>query len=214
MKLPALLLLAVSSVLYAQPLHLIPPAGVPVPEADQRQLKTALDRLGKRIDALKANPLVPDVAIFHKAVRYALEGNEFFTAEDIFRGKELLRIGNERAADLEHGDAPWTRATGLVVRGYVSKIDGSVQPYGLVVPPSYAPDRPHKWRVDAWFHGRGETLSEINFLWDRIHNPGPVHPARHHRPPPLRPLLQRQHLRRRGRFLRSAQRREEALQRR
>ena len=160
----------------AQPLHLIPPAGVPVPEADQRQLKGALDRLGKRLDALKANPHVADALIFHKAVRYALEGNEFFTLEDVFRGKELLRIGNERATDLEHGDAPWTRATGLVVRGYTSLIDGSVQPYGLVVPASYAPDRPHKWRVDAWFHGRGETLSELSFLWDRTHNMGQFTP--------------------------------------
>jgi hypothetical protein len=158
------------------PLHLIPPPGVVVPEADQRQLNSGLDRLGKRIEALRSNPHVADVQIFHKAVRYALEGNEFFSMEDIFRGKELLRMGNERAADLERGDAPWTRATGLVVRGYVSKIDGSVQPYGLVVPPSYGPDRPHKWRVDAWFHGRGETLSEISFLWDRTHNMGQFTP--------------------------------------
>ena len=53
------------------------------------------------------------------------------------------------------GRAPWTTATGLVVRGYVSKIDKSVQPYGLVIPASFTPDR--KWRLDTWFHGRGET---------------------------------------------------------
>ncbi|HVW86822.1 MAG TPA: prolyl oligopeptidase family serine peptidase, partial [Bryobacteraceae bacterium] len=152
------------------------PPGVTVPDADQRQLKTGLARLDARIEALKTNPHIADVEIFHKAVRYAFEGNEFFTPEDIFRAKELLRIGNERAGELERGDAPWTHATGLVVRGYVSKIDGSVQPYGLVVPPSYAADRPHKWRVDAWFHGRSETLSEVNFLWDRIHNPGQFTP--------------------------------------
>ena len=179
MKSPAALLLLLTAIpAPGQPpqLHLIPPPGVAVPEADQRALKSGLDRLAKRLEALKTNPYVADAAIFHKAIRYALDGNEFFTAEDIFRGKELLRMGNERAADLERGDAPWTRATGLVVRGYVSKIDGSVQPYGLVVPPSYAPDRPHQWRVDAWFHGRGETLSEIGFLWDRTHNPGQFTP--------------------------------------
>jgi len=160
----------------AQPLHLIPPAGVAVPDTDQRQLRAGLARLATRMEAYKTNPHIADVQIFHKAVRYALEGNEFFSAEDIFRGKELLRMGNERMTDLEHGDAPWLRATGLVVRGYVSRIDGSAQPYGLVVPTSFAPDRPHKWRVDAWFHGRGETLSEIGFLWDRIHNPGQFTP--------------------------------------
>jgi hypothetical protein len=159
-----------------QQIHLIPPPGVAVPDADQKQIRAALTRLAARIEATKANPHIADVEIFYKAVKYALDGNEFFTAEDIFRGKELLRMGAERMTELERGDAPWTRATGLVVRGYLSKIDGSVQPYGLVVPESYAPDRPHKWRVDAWFHGRGETLSEISFLWDRIHNPGQFTP--------------------------------------
>ncbi len=145
-------------------------------EADQRQLRGGLTRLASRMDAMKTNPHIADVKIFYKAVQHALDGNEFFTPEEILRGKELLRMGNERMANLEHGEAPWTKATGLVVRGYISKIDGSVQPYGLVVPESYGPEKPHKWRVDAWFHGRGETLSEINFLWDRIRNPGQFTP--------------------------------------
>ena len=53
------------------------------------------------------------------------------------------------------------------MRGYVSKIDGSVQPYGLVVPESYSAGGSEKYRVDIWFHGRGETLSELNFLQNR-----------------------------------------------
>ena len=68
--------------------------------------------------------------------------------------------------------ATWTTATGLVVRGYVSRIDGSVQPYGLVVPETYRPPTPHKFRLDAWFHGRGETLSEVNFINGRQTAPG------------------------------------------
>jgi dienelactone hydrolase len=171
----SLIFFAVSAFAW-QPPHLIPPVGVAVPEADQRQLRGGLTRLAARMDAMKTNPHIADVRIFHKAVQYALDGNEFFTPEEIFRGKELLRMGNERMTSLERGETPWTRATGLVVRGYVSKIDGSVQPYGLVVPESYGPEKPHKWRVDAWFHGRGETLSEINFLWDRIRNPGQFTP--------------------------------------
>jgi hypothetical protein len=160
----------------APPLHLIPPAGVQVSDADQKSLHAGLTRLQARIDALKGNPRLPDVQIFEKAVRYALEGNEFFRQEEVFRAKELLRMGMERADQLSHGDAPWTRATGPVVRGYISKIDGSVQPYGLVVPASYAADKPHTWRVDTWFHGRSENLSEVNFLWDRIFNMGQFHP--------------------------------------
>jgi poly(3-hydroxybutyrate) depolymerase len=157
-------------------IKIIPPAGVAVAEADQKSLHASLGRLQTKFDALKGNPRLPDVEVFAKAVSYALDGNEFFSAEDVFKAKELLRIANERADQLARGDAPWTRATGLVARGYVSKIDGSVQPYGLVVPASYAPNRAHNWRVDVWFHGRSETLSEISFLWDRMRNPGEFQP--------------------------------------
>ncbi len=154
----------------------LPAPGIPVPEADKRQLQAALDRLGAKLDGLKGNPHLADVAVFHKAVRFALDGNEFFRQEQIFRAKELLRIGSERADGLARGEAPWSHSTGLVVRGYVSKIDGSVQPYGLVVPPTFSPDRPHRWRVDAWFHGRSETLNEIDFIYDRLQNPGDFQP--------------------------------------
>ena len=154
----------------------IPPPGIAVPEADQKTLRATLTRLNARLELLKGNPHLADIQIFTKAVAYALDGNEFFAAEEIFKAKELLRIATERTDQLSHGDAPWTRANGLVVRGYVSKIDGSVQPYGLVIPASYAPERAHNWRVDAWFHGRSETLSEINFLWDRMRNPGDFQP--------------------------------------
>ncbi len=63
-----------------------------------------------------------------------------------------------------------------MVRGYVSRIDRSVQPYGLVVPVTYSPSLPHRWRLDTWFHGRNEKLSELNFIWDRERNPGEFTP--------------------------------------
>ena len=37
---------------------------------------------------------------------------------------------------------------------------------GLVVPASWSPNSPHKFRLDLWWHGRGETLSEVNFIDD------------------------------------------------
>ena len=83
----------------------------------------------------------------------------------------------ERAtALLDRGETPWTKTTGLVVLGYVSKIDGSVQPYGLVVPDSWQPKGPFRHRLDIWFHGRGELLSEVNFLDDHRKNPGEFTP--------------------------------------
>jgi dienelactone hydrolase len=158
----------------------VPPPGVPVPEADRKELESGLNRLADSIQKIRASGasagLLPDVLIFHKAVDYALRYNEFFKADDIFRAKELLRQGQARAAELLQGKPSWPTATGNVVRGYISKIDGSVQPYGLVVPASYSPNLPHRWRVDAWFHGRSEMLSEVNFLFERQRDPGEFTP--------------------------------------
>src|SRR3954464_226576 len=128
----------------------LPAPGIAVPEADQKQLRAGLDRLQAKLEAVRSNSHYPDVLIFHKAVRFALEGNEFFRQEQIYRAKELLRIGSERADALARGEAPWTKEPGLTVRGYISKIDGSVQPYGLVLPATFGPEKPHLWRVDAW----------------------------------------------------------------
>lgn len=154
----------------------LPSPGIAVPEADQKQLKAGLDRLAAKLAPLKNSPYYPDVLVFDKAVRFALEGNEFFKTEQIYRAKELLRIGTERAEQLARGDAPWARQPGLTVRGYISKIDGSVQPYGLVLPPTFGPDKPHHWRVDTWFHGRSETLNEVDFLFERLTSPGDFQP--------------------------------------
>src|SRR6266853_883026 len=171
--LPVFLILAAAQAVEVKP---VPPPGVVVPAADRAALEAGLKRLGSSIEKIRNNPLAPDVIIFHNAVRYALQYDEFFKPEEIARAKELLRQGQERADALAAGSAPWTSATGLIARGYVSKIDRSVQPYGLVVPSSFSPTRPHHWRLDTWFHGRSEPLNEINFLWDREHNPGEFTP--------------------------------------
>ncbi len=163
----------------------IPPAGITLSSEETVELQAGIDRLGKEIDSLRsrlqAKPalleLLPDVQVYHNAVRYALTYHEIFNRREIPIARKLLSQGLERARALAEGKAPWTTATGLVVRGYVSKIDGSVQPYGLVVPPSFRPDSPHPYRLDAWCHGRGETLSELNFIEGRQKSPGEFTPA-------------------------------------
>ena len=154
----------------------VPPPGVAVPAADRAALESGLIELDAMIRKLPETPLKADVRIYHDAVKSALTYNEFFKVEEIARGKDLLRVGKDRAAALAAGKPAWAQSTGLVVRGYVSKIDKSVQPYGLVVPQSYRENSGHKWRLDTWFHGRGETLSEVNFIYDRSRAPGEFTP--------------------------------------
>jgi pimeloyl-ACP methyl ester carboxylesterase len=162
----------------------IPPAGIPIAEADRTILQSRVTIFGKEIDelrvALKSKPalldLLPDVQVYYNAVRYALTYDEFFSPKEVAVAYQLLDLGMDRAAQLKSGKPAWPTQTGLVVRGYVSKIDGSVQPYGLVVPASYRPDYPHRYRCDFWCHGRGEKLSELSFIDGRQKSPGEFTP--------------------------------------
>jgi pimeloyl-ACP methyl ester carboxylesterase len=163
----------------------IPPRGVKLSRADRTRLRAGVEELGKEIDALRKTlagkpdlrELLPDVEVYHQAVRIALTYHEFFDPKEVAAAHDLLKQGRERARQLRQGKAPWNTATGLVVRGYVSKIDGSVQPYGLMVPASYRPKAAHRFRLDVWCHGRNETLSEVNFIRDRQASAGEFAPA-------------------------------------
>ncbi len=162
----------------------VPPKGIPLDDADRAKLRDGVEALGKEIaqlmQELKNKPalleLLPDVRIYHNAVRYALAYDEFYNQREIAVAQKLLEQGSERAKQLRSGKTPWTTATGLVARGYESKIDGSVQPYGLVVPPTYQPNSPYDHRLDIWCHGRGETLTELSFINGRQSSPGEFTP--------------------------------------
>src|SRR5207249_201254 len=100
------------------PVKSIPPAGIEVSSADRAELEAGLAHLRAATSKLSAHPLLPDVMIYQQAVRYALEYNEFFKSDEIAKARVLLQEGEERARLLAQGQAPWTTATGLVVRGY------------------------------------------------------------------------------------------------
>ncbi len=163
----------------------MPPYGIAVPEEVRAELEKGTAALGREIAELKTNlaakpellELLPDVQIYYNAVRYALADDMFYKTNEFASAKKFLDEGEARARELRAGRAPWNTAKGLVVRGYVSTIDGSVIPYGLVVPESYNAGATNTHRLDVWFHGRGEQLSEISFISDRERNPGEFTPA-------------------------------------
>ena len=161
----------------------IPRKGISVPDEQKQLLEKSLTALSEQITELRAKDtfqirrFISDVVIFHRAVDNALRYNEFFQEEDLLKADQLLKEGKTRAQQLLAGRTPWTRKSGLVVRGYRSRIDHTVQPYGLVIPPNYQARKPQATRVDIWFHGRGETLSEVNFLHQRMHQKGAYTPG-------------------------------------
>ena len=158
----------------------VPPPGLAIAEKDRAALRAGADALAKEIESLRSSPqreLLPDVEIFHKAVDWALRYDEFYRSNDVGVARALLKTGLERAKQLREGKPAWLTATGLVVRGYVSKIDGSVQPFGLVVPATFASDPKTARRLEVWLHGRDDKLTELKFISDRMKSSGEFTPA-------------------------------------
>jgi len=162
----------------------IPPAGIPVPDAIRTQLQQRLQGFQGQIASFEARPqsdldqlLLPDVKIYEKAVRYSLEHNEFFRTNEFAIASQLIDEGVKRMEALAKGKSPWTDGARMVVRGYKSRIDDSVQPYGLIIPTNYKPGDGKLYRLDIWLHGRDETLSELKFIHDRSSKLGEFQPA-------------------------------------
>jgi dienelactone hydrolase len=155
----------------------VPPKGVELPAKDAEEIAKGLTELQGLIKDIGKHELLPDVAIYEKAVRWAVDYKEVFDLKGgVSAVKNVLKTGLERARSLKDGKTPWTTQTGLVVRGYRSKIDGSVQPYGLVIPKEYDFAGKKAHRLDFWWHGRGENLSEANFIQGRQSSRGDFTP--------------------------------------
>jgi len=168
--------------LSAKDSEILPPPGAPLPAAARTELEAGVKALGDDLATLRtelsAKPdrqaLLPDIEIFHNAVRFALEDNLFYEnakskkIDDVEHAKKLLQLGSARAKDLRAGLMPWLLQTGPVVRGYRSKLDGTAIPYGIVVPESFAKETLRPRRLDIWLHGRDDTLSELKFVYGRL----------------------------------------------
>ena len=159
-----LLLLAAAAVVGQEPAapKVFPPTAEQKAEIHKKlaELSARIAGLGdKKTDAA----VLADVQIYKKAVDYILRfPEEFFGPQYAAETISALDTGIGRAIELDNGTASWTRKTGHVVRGFVSRIDGSVQPYGLTIPASYDGKKP--MRLDIWLHGTAQQLNEVRFL--------------------------------------------------
>jgi hypothetical protein len=140
-------------------------------DAEKAKVRAEMDKLAGLLDQYKAkHPLddprhadpYADVAVYHKAAEWILRHNEFYTQAFYANTLKALARGLERAAGLSGGKPPWATARGSIIRGYLSKVDGSVQPYAVVVPQSYTGAA--RVRLDVVLHGRGATLNEVSFI--------------------------------------------------
>jgi pimeloyl-ACP methyl ester carboxylesterase len=133
---------------------------------EQRQIQDKMAALSSHVKALAAKhidaDLLADVDVYRKAAEWILRyPEEFYAKAYVANTLAALNKGIERAKELESGPASWPKQKGRLVRAYISPVDGSVQPYGLIIPESYS-GRPV--RLDLVMHGKGATLNEVSFI--------------------------------------------------
>ncbi len=142
-----------------------------ISEAERADLQGKIDGLERALAALKGKTFgesvrpadaIADAAVTLKAARWILKHGEFYTPKAAAQTLQVLELGRKRAEDLSSGKLPWATSRGGTFRGYVSKIDDSVQSYAVYVPETY--NETDEMRLDVVLHGRDATLTEVKFL--------------------------------------------------
>lgn len=107
---------------------------------------------------------VADGSIFVKGLTWALKYDQEFTPADITLMEKAVVRGKQRLEGSRNSKRPWDDRKGKLALGYVSDVDGSVQPYGVIVPRSYDPKK--SARLDVVLHGstRPVGMSELRFM--------------------------------------------------
>lgn len=174
--LPALALLCPLSVradaVPPPPLRL-PPAGNAISGPERETLRQDLGTVQGLFDALPKKKENANAEIFLKAVRLALEFDEFYKPDEVKKARELLAEARSRIDALRRGQQPWLKQTGFTVRGYYSQIDGSAQPFGLEIPADAPASAAPAW---VWLHGRGDDTTDLKFIHSRMRSKGQFNP--------------------------------------
>src|SRR5262245_47261244 len=91
--------------------------------------------LQKSVAVLRQSSAEPhrlaDVEVYAKAADWIVRHEEFFKPEFGKYAQQALETGRRRAAELAAGKPSWVNKPGTQIHGYVSRVDGSVQPYAL-----------------------------------------------------------------------------------
>ncbi|MDA8744671.1 prolyl oligopeptidase family serine peptidase [Rubripirellula amarantea] len=167
----------------------LPPAGIEIDASDKRDLEARItairnsyQRAGRKTD-VDVNQWQPHVDALVRAVDLAIKQNGFFHEKDVARANLLLDEAERRIKTISRAKNKLTwlgleskplDKPQLVVGGFRSQIDHSVQPFGLVIPANF--DLAKTYRVDVWLHGRGDNKTEIAFLDERSNKIGEYAP--------------------------------------
>lgn len=105
-----------------------------------------------------------DVEVYAKAVEWILRHREFYSPAYVRQAKQALATGFERVKQLGQEQPSWFTQPGSTVRGYLSKVDGSTQPYALSLPNGVDLKDGKRWPLVVKLHGRAGKMNEVNFI--------------------------------------------------
>lgn len=140
-------------------------------DSERQRLGNELEDLQVELLTLRQNLNLPedhwaDAQVYLKAVQWELDLEPQIDAPSLQLVRSALNRARERTDQLRSGEASWGQAKGRIARGFVSSVDGSTQPYGVVIPPNYDPLKPI--RLDVVLHGsdgaRAKGIGELKFL--------------------------------------------------
>ncbi len=139
---------------------------------EEAGIAARLGVLEGRFEAVRGHERAADAAIFLKAVRYALEFDEWYdkkAADGVKKAMRLLDEAEARMESLKRDEVPWMQRAGWKVLGFFSAVDGSAQPYAVEVPEGL------KWGAGEkavpmwiWLHGRGDTATDLHFIAGKL----------------------------------------------
>ncbi len=156
----------------AQAPNFEPAKTVKIAAEDRARFEAAL----KELDASFGKPHLPfearyekdsyawdDAEIGRKALRWILKHDEFYQPRFVAMTDRVIAMTRDRLAKMndEHEPRPGFGR----VYGYLSGVDGSVQPFAVYFPPDFSlKDHETKRGLLVVLHGRNQTLNEVSFI--------------------------------------------------
>ncbi|MEZ6136704.1 MAG: prolyl oligopeptidase family serine peptidase [Pirellulaceae bacterium] len=164
----------------------VPPVGIEVPPQTLQKLIERCAEIDAQLLEIKNLDWQSQdlIGVFPRAVRMTI-ATKMFYKEQAFEHADRLLDEAERRLQLARNGTAGPELLGihaasdqpqLLSAGFRSELDGSIQPCGFVLPTDWHSVKDEPMRLDVWLHGRGETVSEVEFLRQRMSNVGEYSP--------------------------------------
>ncbi len=146
--------------------YIPPKAKVATDSPAVESLRSRLQELRPRAEAIDLDrPGAIDTFGLFEAVDFTVREGRFYDEKRLaLMERDVLGAFEKRLQELDspgENEFSWRREPGIQWRAFRSRVDDSIQPFGVYFPEAYDSAKP--LRVMVWLHGRGDTLSKAAF---------------------------------------------------